>query len=87
MYKLRPALPVVVMTAYGTIDSAVEAIKLGAYDYVTKPFPKEKILGVLEKALERKFLINENRDLKEELSRQSAPGRNNLCQRQVQGSV
>ena len=72
--RLRPALPVVVMTAYGSIDSAVEAIKLGAYDYVTKPFPKEKILGVLEKALERKFLLNENRDLKEELNRQSAPG-------------
>jgi DNA-binding NtrC family response regulator len=72
--RLRPALPVVVMTAYGTIDSAVEAIKLGAYDYVTKPFPKEKILGVLEKALEREFLLNENRGLKEELSRQAAPG-------------
>lgn len=72
--RLRPALPVVVMTAYGTIDSAVEAMKLGAYDYVTKPFPKEKILGVLEKALEREFLRNENRGLKEELHRQSAPG-------------
>lgn len=72
--RLRPALPIVVMTAYGTIDSAVEAIKLGAYDYITKPFPKEKILGVLQKALEREFLINENRDLKEKLSRQSAPG-------------
>ncbi|MBI2354604.1 MAG: sigma-54-dependent Fis family transcriptional regulator [Deltaproteobacteria bacterium] len=72
--RLRPALPVVIMTAYGTIDSAVEAIKLGAYDYVTKPFPKEKILGVLEKALEREFLLSENRDLKEALSRQSAPG-------------
>ncbi|MDD5285690.1 MAG: sigma-54 dependent transcriptional regulator [Desulfuromonadaceae bacterium] len=72
--RLRPSLPVVIMTAYGTIDSAVEAIKLGAYDYVTKPFPKEKILGVLEKALEREFLINENRGLKEELNRQAAPG-------------
>lgn len=73
--RLRPAMPIVVMTAHGTIDSAVEAIKLGAYDYITKPFPKEKILGVLQKALEREFLINENRDLKEELSRQRAPGK------------
>ncbi|MCM2359148.1 MAG: sigma-54 dependent transcriptional regulator [Geobacteraceae bacterium] len=72
--RLRPALPVVVMTAYGTIDSAVEAMKLGAYDFVTKPFPKEKILGVLEKALERELLRNENRGLKEELHRQAAPG-------------
>ncbi|ABQ27532.1 sigma-54-dependent transcriptional regulator [Geotalea uraniireducens] len=72
--KLRPSLPVVIMTGYGTIDSAVEAIKLGAYDYITKPFPKEKILGVMVKALEREFLLSENRGLKEELCRQSSPG-------------
>lgn len=67
--SLRPSLPVLVMTAYGTIDSAVEAIKLGAFDYVTKPFPKEKILGLIERALEREILIRENRSLKEELNR------------------
>ena len=71
--KLRPALPVVVMTAFGTIDSAVEAIKLGAYDYVTKPFPKEKILGVIENALELELLMKENRVLKEELNRTDTP--------------
>ncbi|RNC66015.1 MAG: sigma-54-dependent Fis family transcriptional regulator [Desulfuromonadales bacterium] len=70
--KLRPALPVVVMTAFGTIDSAVEAIKLGAYDYVTKPFPKEKILSVIENALEMDLLKKENRVLKEELNRPDA---------------
>ncbi|ABQ27547.1 sigma-54-dependent transcriptional regulator [Geotalea uraniireducens] len=69
--KLRPALPVIIMTAFGTIDSAVDAIKLGAYDYVTKPFPKEKILGVLENALERELLIKENQVLKEELGKPS----------------
>ncbi len=71
--KLRPELPVVIMTAYGAIDGAVEAIKLGAYDYVTKPFPKEKILTVLGKALERELLIQENRALKEELNRAGTP--------------
>ncbi len=71
---LRPELPVVVMTAFGSIDSAVESIKLGAYDYITKPFPKEKLLGVLEKALERETLLKENRSLKEELIRSAAPG-------------
>jgi DNA-binding NtrC family response regulator len=69
-----PALPVVMMSAYGTIDTAVQAMKLGAYDYITKPFPKEKVLGMLEKVLERQVLIKENRVLKEELSRHSAPG-------------
>lgn len=67
--KLRPEMPVIMMTAYGSIDAAVDAIRLGAYDYVSKPFPKEKILGVLEKALERDLLIKENRVLKEELVR------------------
>jgi DNA-binding NtrC family response regulator len=67
--KLRPALPVIVMTAFGTIDAAVEAIKLGAYDYVTKPFPKEKILGMIKNALEKEQLIQENRSLKSELEK------------------
>jgi DNA-binding NtrC family response regulator len=62
------------MTAFGSIDSAVETIKLGAYDYITKPFPKEKLLGVLEKALERETLLKENRRLKDELIRNTAPG-------------
>ena len=72
--KLRPDLPVVIMTAFGSIDSAVESIKLGAYDYITKPFPIEKLLGVLDKALERETLLKENRRLTEELISSSAPG-------------
>lgn len=72
--RLRPDMPVVVMTAFGSIDSAVESIKLGAYDYITKPFPKEKLLDVLEKALERESLLTENRSLKEELVRTTVPG-------------
>jgi DNA-binding NtrC family response regulator len=72
--SLRPDMPVVIMTAFGSIDSAVEAIKLGAYDYITKPFPKEKLLDVLEKALERESLLKENLRLKEDLIRNTAPG-------------
>ncbi|MCM0082726.1 sigma-54 dependent transcriptional regulator [Geomonas sp. Red32] len=67
--KIRPALPVIVMTAFGTIDAAVEAIKLGAYDYVTKPFPKEKILGMINNALEKEQLIQKNLSLKSELEK------------------
>lgn len=66
---LRPSLPIVIMTAFGTIDAAVEAIKMGAYDYVTKPFPKEKILSVLKNALEKEQLLQENRALKSELEK------------------
>ena len=67
--RLRPELPVVIMTAFGTIDDAVAAIRMGAYDYVTKPFPKEKIFGVLGNALERNRLLEENRALRGELGR------------------
>jgi two-component system response regulator HydG len=67
--QIWPGLPVIVMTAFGTIDAAVEAIKLGAYDYVTKPFPKEKILGMIKNVLEKEQLIQENLSLKSELEK------------------
>ncbi|MBU1168144.1 MAG: sigma-54 dependent transcriptional regulator [Proteobacteria bacterium] len=58
---------VVVMSAYGTIDSAVEAMKLGAYDYISKPFKADEIKLVLEKASEREKLKNENLFLKKRI--------------------
>jgi len=70
--KMKLEVPVVIMTAYASINSAIEAMKLGAYDYVTKPFPKEKIFGILEKVLERKALLKENSALKDELGIPSA---------------
>ena len=70
--KRWPDLPVVIMTAHGTIDDAISAIKLGAYDYITKPFPKEKLLGVLTRLLDHRRLAAENRHLREELLSGSA---------------
>jgi len=67
--KLCPEVPVVIMTAHGTIDDAVNAIKEGAYDYITKPFPKEKLLGMLERVLDHRRLARENRQLRDELQR------------------
>jgi len=66
--KIRSDLPVIIMTAFGTVDDAVQAIKLGAYDYLTKPFPKEKVLGMVEHVLEFQRLARENRRLREELT-------------------
>lgn len=66
--KARPDLPVIIMTAFGTVDDAVQAIKHGAYDYLLKPFPKEKVLGMVENVLELRRLANENRRLREEIS-------------------
>ena len=57
--ELRPETVVVLMTAYGTIGSAIEAMRAGAYDYVTKPFRASEILQVVDKALERVRLRRE----------------------------
>ena len=67
--KRWPDLPVVIMTAHGTIDDAINAIRQGAYDYITKPFPKEKLLGMLERLLDHRRLARENQLLREELQR------------------
>ncbi|MFH7320432.1 sigma-54-dependent transcriptional regulator [Desulfurivibrio sp. D14AmB] len=69
----RPDLGVIVMTGYGTIDSAVEAIKRGAFDYLTKPFPEERLAAVIQRCLERQGLLAENRALKNDLRQQLAP--------------
>lgn len=61
--ELFPDTEVVVMTAYGTVESAVEAIKAGAYDYLTKPFQPEELTLVAERALERRGLTQRVRML------------------------
>jgi DNA-binding NtrC family response regulator len=58
---------VLVMTAYGSIDTAVEAMRLGAYDYLTKPIDRERFPLMVEKALERHSLAKENRLLRDRL--------------------
>jgi two-component system response regulator HydG len=69
-----PDLAVVIMTAHGTVDDAVSAIKQGAYDYIVKPFPGEKLLGVLERLLDHQRLALENSRLREVLQRGVAGG-------------
>ena len=62
-----PDTEVVVMTAYGSIDTAVEAMRLGAYDYITKPIDRERFPIVVDKALERHALTTENKQLRDRL--------------------
>jgi two-component system NtrC family response regulator len=66
--RLKPDLPVIIMTAYGTIEMAVEAMKKHAYDYITKPFQNEQLKLTVKKALENYRLIKENKLLSEALS-------------------
>ena len=62
----KPELTVVMMTAYGTVDTAVEAMRNGAFDFVTKPFDHDALIIRLEKALERSRLLTENQRLQME---------------------
>lgn len=66
--RSNPDLAVVILTAYGTLDTTLEAIKEGAYDYLTKPFKTQEIALLAERAFQRARLIAENRDLKKNLS-------------------
>jgi DNA-binding NtrC family response regulator len=56
----RPDLTVIMMTSYGSIDLAVQAIKRGAYDFIAKPFEHDKLILMMQKALERNRLVREN---------------------------
>lgn len=65
--KLHPDLTVIITTAYGTIETAVTAMREGAFDYVMKPFSKEELLITVQRALKHRELLRENVYLKEEL--------------------
>ena len=66
--KIDPELEVIVMTAFGSIDTAIEALKKGANDYVTKPFKVEEIKISIKKAIEQKQIKRQNTALKETLT-------------------
>ena len=72
---LRPELEVILITGYGTIEAAVEAMRQGAYDFITKPFKKLQILKTVEKALEKVSLVAENRQLRQRLDEETSARR------------
>ena len=59
--------PVIMLTAFGNVGSAVEAMKIGAWDYLTKPTDNDELLAVVQKAAEHVRLTRENRDLKKQI--------------------
>jgi len=65
--SVNPELPVIMITAYASTDEAIEAMKLGAFDYITKPFNIDELKVVVERALAVKDLKSENVQLKEEI--------------------
>jgi len=62
---VRGETTIIMMSAYGTIDDAIEAMKLGAYDYISKPFKSDEVLLTIRKAEERERLRRENSELRE----------------------
>ena len=67
--RIAPDLPVIIITAFGSIQTAVESMKLGAFDYITKPFSNSELLLIVSRALENRDLRNEVKRLRIELAR------------------
>ncbi len=73
--EYNPALPVILMTAYSSVETAVEALRLGAYDYLVKPLDFESLKNALQQSIEHSCLGVENRELRRQLSHAAAtPG-------------
>ena len=64
---IRPEVEVILITGYGTVDTAVTAMKDGAFDYIQKPFKPREILKLVRKAMEKQSLVLENRMLQERI--------------------
>ena len=68
--QLRPAVEVIMITGHGSIEKAIEATRLGAYDFIEKPLDKAHLLKAISKAVERQHLATENQQLREQLQQQ-----------------
>lgn len=71
LHELNAGLPVVMLTAFGTVGSAVDAMKRGAFDYITKPADNDELITVLEKGYQYSKLLGENAKLRQELDDKS----------------
>lgn len=72
--KIDTDLPVILITGHGDISTAVKAMRDGAYDFIEKPYSAERLVKTVERALEKRALTLENRELRQELEAHSTPG-------------
>jgi len=70
--EVLPQTPVILITAYAKVESAIEAMKLGAYDYITKPFKVDELQLTIQRALDNQTLVRENRNLRQVVKRTSS---------------
>ncbi len=73
--ELHPDTPVIVLTAYGNIEHALDTIQKGAFDYVSKPFDVDSIVRLARRALDQKRLVEENKHLRQQVKQQALVGR------------
>jgi len=71
--EMHPDMSVVMLTAYGTVETAVDALKIGAYDFLTKPVEPKDLFQVVDRGLERSKLLGENARLQDLLAKQTGP--------------
>ncbi|ABC27238.1 sigma 54-dependent transcriptional activator containing CheY-like receiver domain [Hahella chejuensis KCTC 2396] len=74
LQKVDSETPVILVTGHGDISTAVSAMREGAYDFIEKPFSNERLLDTIRRAMDKRRLTLENRDLRRELQEQNAPG-------------
>src|SRR3989442_11556275 len=65
--RIDEDLAVIIITAYASVESAISAMKAGAFDYITKPFKNDEVLVVVRNAMERRRLVHQNRSLRENI--------------------
>jgi len=86
--SFNPAIPIIIMTAYSSVESAVEALKNGAYDYLTKPLDFDELRLAMERAMDHRHLKEENRLLRESLGshfdRRNIIGRSSVMEKLLQ---
>jgi DNA-binding NtrC family response regulator len=85
--SINPEIDVIMMTAFGTIDTAVKAIKMGAADYITKPIELEELIILIDRISERRILLKENRILREELKEKGVTTDQIVYQSQVMNEL
>lgn len=73
-HAIDPDLPVILITGHGDISTAVNAMRAGAYDFIEKPYPAERLLDTVQRALDKRALVMENRNLRVELMANTALG-------------
>ncbi len=69
VHSINPDIPVIIMTAYGSVENAVEAMKAGAFEYIQKPVDLDELLILVRRGIERSHLVRENRELRKQLEK------------------